>query len=180
MRLESLGNQPSEQQSQLWSAESHPLADMLKPQTFHTGNEKSPQTKPPETNINTTVKTNTEVNNKNNNNNDNTNKNNNNNDNSNKNNNNNTNKSDNRNDNTVKKGERMVAPEGAWLIVEPGAQAILNPGCKAFLNEYATIVKALPGYSFKRTVGSSTIMAQRFKSLATTFESRRVQDDMIR
>lgn len=96
MRLESLGSQPSEQQSQIWSAESHPLAEMLKPQTFHGTEKTGQQTKPPETTVNTTVKTTNNNDNTNKNNNDNSNKNNN--DNSNKNNN--TNKSDNRNDNT--------------------------------------------------------------------------------
>lgn len=45
----------------------------------------------------------------------------------------------------VKKGERVEAGQGAWIIIEPGGMAITNPGSKAFLYHNARIEKALPG-----------------------------------
>lgn len=45
----------------------------------------------------------------------------------------------------VRKGERVEAGQGAWIIVEPGGMAITNPGSKAFLYHNARIEKALPG-----------------------------------
>ncbi|MGD9685032.1 MAG: hypothetical protein AB7W16_28020 [Candidatus Obscuribacterales bacterium] len=45
----------------------------------------------------------------------------------------------------VKKGERVEAGSGAWIIVEPGGRAITNSGSKAFLYHNARIDRALPG-----------------------------------